>query len=92
MSAPTSTDPVGSWYVYIVRCADASLYTGITKHVDARLAKHNAGVGARYTCGRRPVELVYLESADDRGAALRREAQIKRLSADRKRQLLTQQR
>ena len=73
----------------MVRCADASLYTGITNHVAARLTAHNAGKGARYTRGRLPVELVYLEAVVDRAAALRREAQIKRLPVDRKRQLLT---
>ena len=75
--------------MYIVRCADASLYTGITNDVDARLAAHNSGKGARYTRGRLPVELVYVEAVVDRTAALRREAQIKRLPVDRKRQLLT---
>jgi putative endonuclease len=81
-------ETVDSWYVYIVRCADASLYTGVTNRVDTRVAMHNAGRGARYTRSRRPVELVYLESVEDRSAALRREAQIKRLPADRKRELV----
>jgi putative endonuclease len=91
---PDSAAVVSSsaWYVYIVRCSDASLYTGITTRIEARLAKHNAGKGARYTRGRAPVELVYLEAVEDRGAALRREALIKRLPADRKRRLLSQRR
>ena len=88
MSGTTRGDDGGSWYVYIVRCADASLYTGVTNRIDARLAMHNAGRGARYTRSRLPVELVYWEPADDRSMALRREAQIKRLSADEKKSLV----
>ena len=88
MAGTTRVDDGGSWYVYIVRCADSSLYTGVTKRVDARLAVHNAGRGARYTRSRLPVELVYWEPVDDRSMALRREAQIKRLSADEKKSLV----
>lgn len=69
-----------SWFVYLVRCRDGSLYTGIAKDVDRRVARHNAGTGSRYTRSRRPVRLVYRESADGHGAALRREAAIKRLT------------
>lgn len=68
------------WYVYMLRCGDGSLYTGMTDDVDRRLAAHRAGKGAKYTRGRGPLELVYRESAPDRSAALRREAQLKRLS------------
>ena len=69
------------WYVYIVECRDATLYTGIARDVTARLAQHNGGrSGARYTRGRGPVRLVYCEAAASRSAASRREAQIKRLS------------
>ncbi|MCE7901774.1 MAG: GIY-YIG nuclease family protein [Gammaproteobacteria bacterium PRO9] len=67
------------WHVYIVRCADRSLYTGIARDPDRRVAQHNAGTGAAYTRARRPVVLVYREPAADRGTALRREAEIKRL-------------
>jgi putative endonuclease len=67
------------WYVYIVRCSDGSLYTGITKDVESRISLHNAGRGAKYTRARWPVELVYSEAAADRGAAMRRECEIKRL-------------
>ena len=49
---------MAGWYVYIVRCSDGSLYTGITKDVEARVSMHNAGRGAKYTRARRPVELV----------------------------------
>lgn len=74
------------WSVYILRCADQSLYTGIAKDVEARLQQHNAGNGARYTRSRLPVELVYREAADDRSAALKREYAIKRMrSADKRR-------
>lgn len=73
------------WYVYIVRCADQSLYTGIARDVEQRIARHNAGAGAAYTRARRPVILVHQEAAADRGAALRREAAIKRLPAAAKR-------
>lgn len=75
-----------AWWVYILRCADGSLYTGITTDVVRRLAEHNGdgGVGARYTRGRRPVELLYAESAGNRAEAARREAAIKRLDRERK--------
>ena len=80
-------DP-SSWHVYMVRCADDTLYTGIAKDIRARLDQHNNGQGARYTRARRPVVLVYQEMAADRGAALRREYAIKQLSPAMKRQLI----
>jgi putative endonuclease len=67
-----------SWHVYMLRCADQSLYTGITNDLTARLDTHNAGKGAKYTRGRGPVELVYAEPVADQGSALRREAELKR--------------
>jgi putative endonuclease len=67
------------WFVYVVRCRDGSLYTGITTDVGTRVARHNAGVGARYTRARRPVELLYVERRRSQGTALRREAAIKAL-------------
>ena len=76
----------------MVRCADGSLYTGIARDVDARVARHNDGAGARYTRGRRPVRLVHVEAAADRAAALRREHAIKRLPAAEKRRLVGQPR
>ena len=75
------------WYVYIVRCIDQSLYTGIARDVGQRIALHNSGAGAAYTRTRRPVTLVHQEPAADRGTALRREAAIKRLPASAKRVL-----
>ena len=68
------------WYVYIIECRDGSLYTGITTDPARRLAEHNRGCGAAYTPSRLPVVLVYLEQAEDRGQALRREHAIKRMS------------
>ena len=71
-----------AWQVYIVCCADDSLYTGIARDLERRIAEHNAdnGLGASYTRSRRPVRLVYQESAADRSAASKREYQIKQLS------------
>jgi len=68
------------WYVYMVRCADDSLYTGIAIDVPARIAAHNAGKGARYTRSRVPVVLTYQELAADRASASRREYALKQLS------------
>ena len=80
-----------SWYVYIVRCGDNSLYTGITKDLDKRLLEHNNGPkGARYTRSRRPVVLVYSEEAASRSAATSREHHIKKLKRSRKGQLVAQ--
>ena len=73
------------WCVYILRCADGSLYTGATNAMERRLAAHESGKGARYTRGRAPLALVYCEPCEDRGEALRREAAIKRLTTVRKR-------
>ncbi|MCV6590424.1 MAG: GIY-YIG nuclease family protein [Marinobacterium sp.] len=70
------------WYIYMVRCVDDTLYTGITTDLRRRIAQHN-GVrsgGARYTRARRPVELVWYESSDGRSAASRREREIKGLA------------
>ena len=66
--------------VYLLRCRDGSLYTGITNNLGRRLAAHRAGTASAYTRSRGPVRLVYREPARDRGAALRREAAIKRLT------------
>lgn len=68
------------WYVYILRCGDGTLYTGITDNIPRRLAAHRAGKGAKYTRGRGPLELVYQEKVPGKPAALRREMAIKRLS------------
>ena len=76
------------WYLYILRCKDGSLYTGITTDVEKRLEAHRSGKGAKYTRGRGPLELVYKEECGDRSNALRREAEIKRLPRDEKLKLI----
>ncbi len=77
-----------TWTVYIVRCADSSLYTGIARNVQERIDLHNCGRGAKYTRSRRPVELVYCESVDNRADALRREMAIKHLERHDKQKLI----
>ena len=72
------------WYVYILQCADGTLYTGITNDLDRRLKAHNAGTASKYTRVRRPVAMVYQEEADAKGNALRRELQIKSMSRQQK--------
>lgn len=65
------------WSIYLLRCADGTLYTGITSDVDARLAKHRAGRGAKYVRGRLPVELLAVREVGDRSEALRAERYVK---------------
>ena len=72
------------WYLYILRCGDGSLYTGITTDVEKRLEAHRSGKGAKYTRGRGPLELVYSQECGDHSAALRREIEIKALSREEK--------
>ena len=74
--------------MYLLRCGDGTLYCGIAKDVEARLAQHRAGKGARYTKGRGPLLLVYREGCASRPAALRREAAIKRLGRAAKLELI----
>ena len=76
------------WYLYILRCGDDSLYTGITTDVDKRLEAHRSGKGAKYTRGRGPLELVYREECGRHSDALRRELEIKKLSREDKRKLI----
>src|SRR5947209_1249192 len=68
------------WVVYILRCADGSLYTGITKDVKRRCQQHNAGTASRYTRSRLPVKLVYRENHASQSSALKREAAIKAMT------------
>jgi putative endonuclease len=75
-------------FVYIVECADQTLYTGWTTNIERRLKAHNAGRGAKYTQQRGPVRLVYSEELPNRGAALKREMQIKRMSRAEKLKLI----
>ena len=80
--------PPADHYVYVLECADGSLYTGYTTDVVRRVAEHDAGDGAKYTRGRTPVELVHVESYDDRGTAMSREYEIKQLSRAQKERLV----
>ena len=72
-----SVSPDERWFVYIARCHDGSLYTGIARNVLERIAAHNAGRGVRYTRSRRPVQLVHTERKKSQSTALKREAAIK---------------
>ena len=76
------------WYLYILRCGDGSLYTGITTDVERRLEAHRCGKGAKYTRGRGPLELAYRETCGDHSAALKREIQIKKLEREEKLKLI----
>jgi predicted GIY-YIG superfamily endonuclease len=76
-----------TWFVYVLRCADDSLYTGITNDVPRRCKQHNAGTASRYTRSRLPVELVYQEPQSSRSTALKRELAVKAMSR-RKKELL----
>jgi putative endonuclease len=77
-----------SHYVYVLVCADDTYYTGYTTDPERRVAKHDAGEGAKYTRGRTPVELVHVETFDSRGDALSREHEIKSLSRAQKERLI----
>lgn len=79
---------MSGWWVYILRCGDGTLYTGMTDDPERRLAAHRSGHGAEYTRGRGPLELVYSEACGTRGDALRREAAIKRLPRAKKLRLV----
>lgn len=76
------------WKVYILRCGDGSLYTGVTTDVAARLEMHRSGRGAKYTRSRLPLELVYTEDCSDKVTAFQREWQIKHLTREEKLKLL----
>lgn len=81
---------MSDWTVYILRCSDDSLYTGITRDIDRRIDEHNNDnrLAAAYTRARRPVKLVYQESFPDRSTASKREAVIKKMSRIEKRNLI----
>ena len=79
-----------NYYIYILRCSDDTLYTGITTDIKRRVSEHNdSKKGAKYTKMRRPVELVYSEEAKDRSLALKREHEIKKMSRLKKLELLS---
>ncbi|MBP3684280.1 MAG: GIY-YIG nuclease family protein [Oscillospiraceae bacterium] len=78
------------WYLYMLRCRDGSLYTGITTDVEKRFGQHSAGKGAKYTRGRGPLELVYREECGSHSEALKRELEIKALPREKKLRLIIQ--
>ena len=75
---------MNSWKIYILRCCDGSLYTGITTDLEKRVTAHNAGKGAKYTRSRRPVELAWSEDCSDHSGALKRELEIKGMTREDK--------
>ncbi len=79
---------MSTWHTYILRCADKSLYIGITTDLDARLAKHNAGKGGAYTRSHKPVKLVWHEKAASESAARKREAEMKKWTKEKKENFL----
>jgi putative endonuclease len=84
---------MGNYYVYILECSDNTFYIGKTKDLTKRLKSHNGVVsgGAKYTAGRRPVFLVYYEMFDDQTKALQREYELKQLSKNEKKELISRQ-
>ena len=83
-SGYASIEPMKEWHVYILRCKDGSLYTGITTDIERRLEQHNAGKGASYTRSRRPVTLAWHEKMASESAARKREAEIKKWTREEK--------
>ena len=77
-------DKQQNYYVYILKCADGTLYTGWTNNLDKRLSTHNEGLGAKYTRGRTPVEIIYYEEFSTRSEAQARETAIKSLTRSEK--------
>ncbi|HVI39639.1 MAG TPA: GIY-YIG nuclease family protein [Anaerovoracaceae bacterium] len=75
-------------YIYIIQCADGTLYTGWTTDLESRMEAHNSGAGAKYTRGRGPVRLLYSEAFETKGEALKREIEIKKLKRGRKLKLM----
>lgn len=83
-----STESSRPWFVYMLRCADGTLYTGITTDLDRRLAAHNGGKGAKYTRGRGPVEIVWSKKTKDGTTARKLEASLKKLSKEAKEEMI----
>jgi predicted GIY-YIG superfamily endonuclease len=75
---------MSNWFVYIIRCGDGTLYTGIAVDVEARVAKHRLGKGAKYTRGRGPLELVFVAAQESESAAHLREMAIKKMTKAKK--------
>ena len=79
------------WFVYIIEASDGSLYTGVTTDIDRRFAEHSStGKGAKFFRARKPVKIAYIQEHPDRSSALKREAEIKKLSREKKLQLIGQ--
>ena len=76
------------WSVYIIQCADKTLYTGITNNLSNRLIMHESGAGAKYTKGRGPFKLVYQENFENRSLSTKREGEIKKLNKQKKEMLI----
>ena len=76
------------WYLYVLRCGDGTLYTGITTDVPKRLEQHRTGKGAKYTRGRSPLDLVYQEECGSHSEALKRELAVKKLTREQKEVLI----
>ena len=85
---PTRFLFMADWVLYILRCSDGSLYTGITNDLEKRLKWHNEGKASKYTRSKRPVKLVYSESLGDESSARKREAEVKNLSRQQKLELI----
>ena len=82
------SEPAVHWHLYILRCGDGSLYTGVTTDVERRVGEHREGKAARYTRAHRPVELVHSEECGDRSGALKRECAVKSMSRQAKEALI----
>ena len=80
-----------SYFVYILKCADGTLYTGITNDLANRVSVHNTGKGAKYTRSRIPVVLVHAEACDDKPSALKRELEIKKMAREEKLKLIKEE-
>jgi len=79
-SGPTPSKPEVTWFLYLIRCKDGALYTGITTDVDRRFAEHQSGKGAKYLRGKAPLTLAFQQKIGSHSAALKAEASIKKLS------------
>lgn len=77
-----------AWHIYIIKCSDGLLYTGITNNLERRIKEHNSGNGCRFTKYRAPIKLVHCEKAVSRSLALKREAKIKSLARKKKLELI----
>ncbi len=87
----TEQNKTATWWVYLLRCNDNSLYAGVTTDINRRVDEHNnSKLGAKYTRSRRPVNLAYLEEADNKSIACKREYQIRKLVKAKKEQLVNQ--